>query len=370
MQMPLGDLVAMAANAAMSCRPAGAAATAAPRPQRHRERPPVLRLGDMNPASAAALLSLPGYWQPGGFEAMLEESGACADRHFLCTDLDASGPDPSPFGPPVDPGVEQEGEWFFDSIRIEQNLEWAAEQVHKGVERARQGHLGEAIKHYDYALSIYPNHVDALVGRAAALANARNYIAALNDLEAALARDPQCETARRYYEIVRERMAIERGDVLLDSIDPDPWKDRFLKPSSAASPETQLHGAEHSEEGIAASDSARRDEEDASDAVQKRPAPANPSRSRQPPGAFKGTDRGTARHAPRRTERPAQRHPLVVCSQTASATEEAGGSAKVTGKEEEGNPKPLTTERSGKRTTRKRSKASLVDQGYGSDSSA
>jgi tetratricopeptide (TPR) repeat protein len=151
---------------------------------------------------------------------------------------------------------EDLGDWDYASIRTQQvsvegkqrsrsllNLSlfsranaqdnaWANEQVKKGVALAKEKKYEGAIKYYSRALSIVPGHVDALVARGAAYANAStslqalssallfhrphlpfdsfgipgSYQRAIQDFEQALTEDPSSVNAAEYLAATKRKL--------------------------------------------------------------------------------------------------------------------------------------------------------------------
>ena len=62
-------------------------------------------------------------------------------------------------------------DWNYESLRSRQNLSWADDYVKKGIDLAKSENYKDALKDYDQALSLFPNHVDALIAKGAALSN-------------------------------------------------------------------------------------------------------------------------------------------------------------------------------------------------------
>jgi len=62
-------------------------------------------------------------------------------------------------------------DWNYESLRSRQNLCWADDYVKKGIDLAKSEKYKDALKDYDQALNLFPNHVDALIAKGAALSN-------------------------------------------------------------------------------------------------------------------------------------------------------------------------------------------------------
>ena len=121
-------------------------------------------------------------------------------------------------------------DWFYDTLREEQNRRWADERVAKGVRYARMGHrtsaivdgyCGEtghgglsshrdrdhdALRCYDSALEQCPNHVAGLTARGALLANRGDLDAAAEDLRTALSIDANAPNVTEYLEQVERKI--------------------------------------------------------------------------------------------------------------------------------------------------------------------
>ncbi|KAG8467258.1 hypothetical protein KFE25_000574 [Diacronema lutheri] len=85
-----------------------------------------------------------------------------------------------------------------EELRNGQNAAWAEESVRYGIARAKEGRYTEALEAYGKALDLCPRHVDALVGRGAALANLNRLKEAVAEFESAVQLDPEHPNARAY----------------------------------------------------------------------------------------------------------------------------------------------------------------------------
>ncbi|CAM9718584.1 unnamed protein product [Chrysoparadoxa australica] len=100
----------------------------------------------------------------------------------------------------VDVGMDGVGEedWFHDTVRQQQDLKWARERVAKGAAIARGGSHSSAMKYYDQALSLMPNHVDAIIAKGAAQASLGQLNKAVTQFNKALSIDPTNSNATAY----------------------------------------------------------------------------------------------------------------------------------------------------------------------------
>lgn len=102
--------------------------------------------------------------------------------------------------------AELEGDWFYDTLRDEQNRHWADERLERGVTHAKAGRLDEALKCIEQALGMCPKHADALVARGALQANRGELHSAAADLQRAISIDPAAANAQSYLDSVRQKL--------------------------------------------------------------------------------------------------------------------------------------------------------------------
>lgn len=98
--------------------------------------------------------------------------------------------------------------------------------VRKGVEFSNQERYEDAIKCYNEALNMDSKNVDAMVARGAALANLKEFERAINQLEMALSIDSQHSNAKKYLEIIEQKLQAERNAL-------NPSKEKSKKNKSA-----------------------------------------------------------------------------------------------------------------------------------------
>jgi len=94
----------------------------------------------------------------------------------------------------------------YKTLRANQNKQWARKSLEQGVGFAKKGKQEKALSCYDHALEIDGDFTDALVAKAALLANAplKKYAESVSLLEKALKIDPLTENALKYLEKVLE----------------------------------------------------------------------------------------------------------------------------------------------------------------------
>ena len=85
-----------------------------------------------------------------------------------------------------------------------------ASRIKSGVENASKGNYTEAIRCYDEALGIEPRNIDAMVARGAALANLKQYEAAIGQLEASLKLAPNHTNAKKYLLMIEQKIEADR----------------------------------------------------------------------------------------------------------------------------------------------------------------
>lgn len=83
-------------------------------------------------------------------------------------------------------------------------------RVRKGVEFSNQERYEDAIKCYNEALNMDSKNVDAMVARGAALANLKEFDRAIHQLEMALTIDSSHINAKKYLQIIEEKLEAER----------------------------------------------------------------------------------------------------------------------------------------------------------------
>ncbi|VDM25300.1 unnamed protein product [Toxocara canis] len=83
-------------------------------------------------------------------------------------------------------------------LRRKQDEETSMQSALKGVERIREGESQIAVQHFNKALTLYENNIEALVGRAAAYANLGDYNKAESDLDKALSLNHNHVNAQAY----------------------------------------------------------------------------------------------------------------------------------------------------------------------------
>lgn len=87
-----------------------------------------------------------------------------------------------------------------------QSEAWADRRVREGVRFAKAGDHLTAMKYYDTAMELWPDHKDALVARGAALANDGKFTAAIASFDRALRIDPTDANASKYREVTVRRL--------------------------------------------------------------------------------------------------------------------------------------------------------------------
>ncbi|KAL1518652.1 hypothetical protein AB1Y20_002940 [Prymnesium parvum] len=94
----------------------------------------------------------------------------------------------------------------FAQLRAEQNHEWAAQNVARGVAHARAGKATEAFASYKHALELDSGHVDAFVARGALLANGARFREAMDDFRTALRLCPGHANATKYMQLTAKKL--------------------------------------------------------------------------------------------------------------------------------------------------------------------
>ncbi|KAE9548566.1 hypothetical protein FO519_008217, partial [Halicephalobus sp. NKZ332] len=89
-----------------------------------------------------------------------------------------------------------------EALKLKAAEQEAAKFVEEGADFVKKSNNFEGIKSFGKALEIVPNFVAALIGRAAAFANEKNFDEALKDLKFVREIDPDDETARSYLSTV------------------------------------------------------------------------------------------------------------------------------------------------------------------------
>lgn len=91
-----------------------------------------------------------------------------------------------------------------------QSEQWASRRLREGLAKHRAGgNLDEALVYYDSALSLKPDHPDALVAKGAALTTKGKYSEAVECFEGALRVKPDHVNARKYREIAIKRSGMK-----------------------------------------------------------------------------------------------------------------------------------------------------------------
>uniref|UniRef100_A0A6B2LJD8 Uncharacterized protein n=1 Tax=Arcella intermedia TaxID=1963864 RepID=A0A6B2LJD8_9EUKA len=90
---------------------------------------------------------------------------------------------------------------YYDQIRIQQNKNWARTEVLEGIKLAKQGLSEKAIAKYDSVLNTDPENTDALVAKGALLFNQNLLSEAVKCFQDALKIAPNHNNAKKYLEI-------------------------------------------------------------------------------------------------------------------------------------------------------------------------
>ncbi|XP_065828659.1 tetratricopeptide repeat protein 14-like isoform X2 [Oscarella lobularis] len=120
---------------------------------------------------------------------------------------------------------------FYDELRSQQSHRQAMDLVASGVSHLKSGKSEKAIKHFDQALQIEPENVEAYVARGALHANDNNYSEAIKDFKSALKFNSSHKNAKKYLaetldalgnSLVKKRSYREALGYFKDALDVNP----------------------------------------------------------------------------------------------------------------------------------------------------
>uniref|UniRef100_A0A1X7VPS5 S1 motif domain-containing protein n=1 Tax=Amphimedon queenslandica TaxID=400682 RepID=A0A1X7VPS5_AMPQE len=122
---------------------------------------------------------------------------SCVDNLKSVLGLSTASPQSFSILRPISMTEIKDGE-YYDSLRKSQRSKWSMDTVASGVECFKKHQYEDALKHFNYALEIDTENVEAMVARGALYANKGKYEKAIKDFESALTINHTHSNAKKY----------------------------------------------------------------------------------------------------------------------------------------------------------------------------